>query len=63
MAPIHCVIAAAAICLLGGQSALAVPVFNTEDLTIDLGYGVYQGSHNSTSQLNVWKGYVESFSP
>jgi hypothetical protein len=26
-------------------------------LLVDLGYGVYNGVHNSTTQLNVWKGY------
>jgi len=52
------VIAAAAFCLFGGQSALAAPLLNAEDLAVDLGYGIYQGSHNSTTQLNVWKGYV-----
>jgi hypothetical protein len=59
MAPMHRVIAAAAICLLNGQSALAAPLLNAEDLAVDLGYGIYQGSHNFTTQLNVWKGYVK----
>jgi hypothetical protein len=26
-------------------------------LLVDLGYGIYNGDHNSTTQLNVWKGY------
>lgn len=56
----HRVIAAAAICLLGGRSALAAPLLNAEELAVDLGYGIYQGSHNFTTQLNVWKGYVKS---
>jgi hypothetical protein len=29
-----------------------------EDPTVDLGYGKYQGYHDSTSGLNVWKGSV-----
>ncbi|KAF3034908.1 hypothetical protein E8E12_005489 [Didymella heteroderae] len=56
MAPIHPVITAAVLCLLGSQYALAAPLFNAGDLTVDLGYGIYQGGHNSTTQLNVWKG-------
>jgi hypothetical protein len=55
----HRVLAAAAFCLLGGQPALAAPLLNAEDLAVDLGYGIYQGSHNFTTQLNVWKGYVK----
>lgn len=55
----HRVIAAAAFCLLGGQFALAAPLLNAEDLAVDLGYGIYQGDHNFTTQLNVWKGYVK----
>lgn len=31
---------------------------NTSSLTVDLGYNVYQGYYNSTSQLNIFKGYV-----
>ncbi|OJD30021.1 carboxylesterase type b [Diplodia corticola] len=27
-----------------------------DGLKVDLGYGIYQGYHNSTSQLNIWKG-------
>ncbi|XPS67857.1 hypothetical protein M3J09_000151 [Ascochyta lentis] len=46
----------AALCLLAGQTALAAPLLNAQDLAVDLGYGVYQGAHNSTTQLNVWKG-------
>jgi hypothetical protein len=33
-----------------GTSVLAPPV--------DIGYGVYQGYYNETSQLNIYKGYV-----
>jgi hypothetical protein len=55
----HRAIAAAALCLLSGQSALAAPLLNAENLVVDLGYGIYQGSHNLTTQLNVWKGYVK----
>lgn len=58
MAPLHRVIAAATLCLLGGQPAFAAPLLNAQDLAVDLGYGVYQGVHNFTTQLNVWKGYA-----
>lgn len=27
------------------------------NLTVDLGYGIYKGSYNSASDLNIWKGY------
>lgn len=27
-------------------------------LTVDLGYAVYEGYHDDTYDLNVWKGYV-----
>jgi hypothetical protein len=29
-------------------------------LTVDLGYGIYQGYNNVTSGLNIWKGYASS---
>ena len=32
-------------------------------LTVDLGYGVYQGYKNSTSGLNIWKGRVSLTCP
>lgn len=25
---------------------------------VDIGYGIYQGYYNDTSQLNIYKGYV-----
>lgn len=28
------------------------------NLTVDIGYAVYQGVRNSSSKLNVWKGCV-----
>lgn len=28
------------------------------NLTVDLGYGIYNGVYNSTTDLNIWKGYV-----
>jgi hypothetical protein len=28
------------------------------DLTVDLGYGLFQGYNNATSGLNIWKGYA-----
>ncbi|KAF1926629.1 alpha/beta-hydrolase [Didymella exigua CBS 183.55] len=56
MPSMRLVIAAATLGLLGGQSASAAPLLNAEDLAVDLGYGVYRGAHNFTTQLNVWKG-------
>lgn len=29
---------------------------NSSALQVDLGYEVYQGYQNSTSELNIWKG-------
>jgi hypothetical protein len=57
MALIRQVFAAATISLLSGQTALAAALLHAHDLSIDLGYGIYQGAHNPTTQLNVWKGY------
>lgn len=62
MAPMYRAIVAAALSLLGGRSVSAAPLLNAESLAIDLGYSIYQGTHNSTTQLNVWKGYVENIS-
>jgi hypothetical protein len=28
----------------------------SSNLQVDLGYGVYQGYHNATADLNEWKG-------
>lgn len=39
---------------------LAAPLLSANELAVDLGYGIYQGHHNFTTQLNVWKGYVKS---
>jgi hypothetical protein len=50
--------ATAALGLLNGQIVLAVPILQAHHLELDLGYGIYQGAYNSTTQLNVWKGYV-----
>jgi hypothetical protein len=58
MVPMPQTIVTVALCLLGGQSAQAAPLLNARNLAIDLGYGIYQGVHNFTTQLNVWKGYV-----
>jgi len=30
--------------------------------TVDLGYGIYEGYYNATSQLNIFKGYVNTCS-
>ncbi|UPX18276.1 uncharacterized protein EKO05_0008580 [Ascochyta rabiei] len=56
MTSLRRVFATAALCVLGGQTVLAAPLSSAHDLAVDLGYGVYQGAHNSTTQLNVWKG-------
>jgi hypothetical protein len=48
-----------AFCLLSGQAAHAASLVNLQDLTVDLGYGIYQGAYNSTIHLNIWKGYVK----
>ena len=31
---------------------------NASGLQVDLGYETYQGYHNDTSGLDIWKGYV-----
>jgi hypothetical protein len=28
------------------------------ELMVDLGYGVYKGFYNSTTDLNIWRGYA-----
>ena len=33
---------------------------SSSSLKVDLGYGVYQGTTNSTSGLNIWKGWGAS---
>lgn len=38
------------------------PPSSADPLLVDLGYGVYKGVYNSTSDLNIWKGYVISSS-
>ncbi|KAL6702832.1 hypothetical protein ACN47E_000918 [Coniothyrium glycines] len=45
-------------CMLGISlvSATSVPRDVSSALTVDLGYGIYQGVHNTTAGLNVWKG-------
>jgi hypothetical protein len=30
---------------------------SSDALTVDLGYGVYQGYSNSTTGINTWRGY------
>lgn len=57
MTPIRRLLAAILLCILSGPNALAAPLSNARSLAIDLGYGVYQGAYNTTTQLNVWKGY------
>jgi hypothetical protein len=59
---IRSIITTAALWLANSQSgrALALPVDPASALTVDLGYASYQGAHNPTTGLNVWKGYVEA---
>ena len=59
MSPLRRKFALTAFCLLSGQVALAASLVNLQDLIVDLGYGVYRGAHNSTTHLDIWKGYVE----
>jgi hypothetical protein len=59
MSPLRPKFALTAICLLSGQAALAASLANLQDLVVDLGYGVYRGAYNSTTHLNIWKGYVK----
>jgi hypothetical protein len=56
------IITTAALWLANTQSgrALALPVDPASALTVDLGYASYQGAHNPSTGLNVWKGYVEA---
>lgn len=37
-------------------SAVAITNIPSDDLTVDLGYEVYQGYHNSSTNQNVWQG-------
>ena len=46
------------LCFTSTQKAFAAPTGAIADLTVDLGYGSYRGVHNDTTNLNVWKGYV-----
>ncbi|KAH6642520.1 Alpha/Beta hydrolase protein [Boeremia exigua] len=54
---------AAVLCLLSVPAALAAPVYNAQDLVVDLGYGIYQGAHNETTGLNAWKGIRYAAAP
>ena len=60
MAVFRTVITTTALWLASTQRgwALALPVEPASPLTVDLGYASYQGTHNTTTGLNVWKGYV-----
>jgi len=59
MPPLRRKFALTAFCLLSGQAAFAASLVNLQDLIVDLGYGVYRGAYNSTTHLDIWKGYVE----
>lgn len=41
---------------LGLPSFPSSPSQGSDPLTVNLGYGVYQGVHNASTNLNVWKG-------
>lgn len=56
MSPASRLLTATVLCMLSGPAVLAAPLSNAQSLAIDLGYGVYQGAYNTTTQLNVWKG-------
>ncbi|KAF3002872.1 hypothetical protein E8E13_000264 [Curvularia kusanoi] len=56
MAPMARALVVSALWLLVGPLVSAAPLLSAQNLVVDLGYGVYQGVHNSTTQLNVWKG-------
>lgn len=34
-----------------------------DGLKVDLGYGIYEGYHSSTTDLNVWQGWVTCVPP
>lgn len=59
MSPLRRNFVLTAFCLLSGQAALAASLVNLQYLVVDLGYGIYQGAYNSTTHLNIWKGYVK----
>jgi len=53
------VIARADLSILHSQDLWPSPAAESEyghGLTVDLGYGIYQGYNNATSGLNIWKG-------
>ena len=33
----------------------------TDDLIVDLGYAKYQGYHNDTFDMDIWRGLVQTF--
>jgi hypothetical protein len=35
-------------------------VTGSSDLEVDLGYEVYEGYHNQTTGINIWRGYVKN---
>ena len=41
-----------------GFALFTAGVIATNNTIVDLGYSIYQGVHNETTGLNVWKGYV-----
>lgn len=49
----------AALYLLNGHVSLAAPSAKAQNLTVDLGYEVYRGAYDSTTQLDIWRGYVK----
>lgn len=48
--------AANAASILGMSPYTSSGSASSDDLTVDLGYGVYKGTHNTTSRVRSWKG-------
>lgn len=58
MKVIGCAIASAAL-FAGVSVAEPIPKIAARDTpTVDLGYSVYSGSYDATSNINAFKGYV-----
>lgn len=56
MHSIFVAVAAAGVVLAGSQSHLSYTA--TGDPVAQLGYAAYQGYHDDSYGLNIWKGYV-----
>jgi hypothetical protein len=40
---------------------VARPHVPRSTVSVDLGYSVYQGNHDSNNSINIFKGYVSNF--